>query len=64
MPKKTECNTEVVSFLFDPIEYYGFNPNLKNMLYVDAVTLCGRHLVSVPALKYGKWMDNYYARID
>ena len=59
-----EYNSKVVSFMIDPIEYFGFNPNLKNMLYVDAITLCGKHLVSVPALKYIPWMRGYYARID
>lgn len=63
-----EYNTEVVSFMIDPIEYFGYVPNMRETLFCDAVTLCGSHVVSVPAMKYVLWTNlrgvDYYARVD
>ncbi|MEK6891227.1 MAG: hypothetical protein AABX03_03755 [Nanoarchaeota archaeon] len=64
MSSENQYNTEVVSFMIDPIEIVGYCPSMNEMIFMDAVTLLGNHVVSVPVMKYTPWMSGYYARVE
>ena len=64
MNTRIEYNDEVVSFPVDPREITGYCPTMQDLIFMEGVTLVGKHVVSVPVMKYVPWMDDYYVRAD